>query len=284
MPDNKLMPDLEEYPDEIDVFEVRRGLKRITPLLPLVREGLVVIAGGFARYMVSPLIKQNVAAPGDVDLFCTSVEAYDEVRKALSKMGATQTTSGLLYTTYSVPDMTDPVQLITPAKSKFADPQHYTYGNPIQVISRFDFSVCQFALIPDEDAEEGFVILGSIQGIADERNQFLRIVNDLGNPLRPIMRAQKYIRRGYFMPLSQYVLMFDKWKSADGEFYKKTREWTMGMIENEANAEEWAQGELTFFVEEWAIEATAFDDEELKPVINDDGDTELASEPNVIEW
>lgn len=179
---------------------VRRGITEIESLRSLVSVHDGFIAGGYARYCLSPLPKPVI--PSDVDVFCRTEDAYMNILNELKRQGAKVKIETVNAATLTPPDKwisCPTIQLINPS---------VMVGNPWSIISRFDFTVTIAAL------------MGPSHGIAhkefeaDEYAMQLK-VNFIQCPVGNMRRAIKYCKKGYKLSVKEMVKFYKDWESKD---------------------------------------------------------------------
>lgn len=184
------------------VLFVKRGLTEIRKLLLIVSACDGFVAGGYARYCLSPVPKP--VQPGDVDIFCKEEGAYGKIIQALKDQGATVKIQTVNATTMNPPSdwvACPMIQIINPA---------VMCGDPWSIISRFDFTIAIAAL------------LGNIQGIAHknfEEDEYAGrlIVNYIQCPIGNSVRLHKYLKKGYKVSIKELVKFFLDWESKSEE-------------------------------------------------------------------
>lgn len=185
---------------------VRRGITEIETLRSLVSIHDGFIAGGYARYCLSPLPKPVV--PSDVDVFCRTKEAYTDILNELKRRGAKVKVETVNAATLTPPDgwiSCPTIQLINPS---------VMVGNPWSIISRFDFTVTIAALMgPDHGiAHKEFEV--------DEYAMQLK-VNYIQCPVGNSRRMHKYLKKGYTISVKEMIKFFIDWETKSPERRKQ---------------------------------------------------------------
>ncbi len=180
------------------ILDIQRGISEISKLLIHVEAYNCFVAGGYARYCLSPV--QKPLAPNDVDVFCKEAKDYEPLIKSLTERGAEIIVQTQNATTIKSPASwvsCPTIQIISPTVSS---------GNPWHVISTFfDFTVTMAA------------IMHSSYGIVhpnfeeDEHKKSLRVVNIIC-PLGNLKRAAKYIRKGYRLGAQDMIKFYEAWE------------------------------------------------------------------------
>lgn len=201
------------------VLFIKRGLTEIRKLFLLVEAHGGFIAGGYARYCLSPVPKP--VPPSDVDVFCKEEGAHDKLIKALEGFGAKIKIQTVNATTIIPPPdwvACPTIQIINPA---------VMCGDPWSIISRFDFTIAIAALI------------GKDQGIVhnnfeEDEYKGALVVNYIQCPVGNLRRAMKYIKRGYKLSVREMIRFYEDWDNKSLERKKeimdlvgmKPEEWT----------------------------------------------------------
>lgn len=172
----------------MQTVDVRRGFYEIWELHDLIQRvapDQAWIAGGYAAYMASAA--PCPPAPGDVDVFPRSNDAFGKLYDALMACGVI-TSNSYRAITFSLDDGL-PVQLIHP----FAATEC-----PEKLIDDFDFTVCQAVLVSKRCVMVGHNFL------ADTRAMRLAF-NKIKNPLGAMVRLAKYSQKGYCVSPAELV-------------------------------------------------------------------------------
>ena len=187
----------------IRVQPTKRGQNVLQILHPII-EGKGYIAGSFAAWTS---VDQEHYQPGDIDIFCTSLDAVSEICTSLRRLAFGLDTWG--ETVVSLYPLTGancpichPIQLIAP------HPNWLSY--PVDIIKSFDMDVCRAVVINPEtvaaDINAGDTI-GTILAI--------------NSPLRVAKRVLKYHKRGVQFDDQELVKMFLAWDTMTEEQKKR---------------------------------------------------------------
>ncbi len=191
---------------------ILRGFERIEKLFNLV-QGFGYIAGGYCLYMCSP--RKEPAEARDVDVFTKSAEAYAIIRQKLKENLKVKHESDISITfqTKNVEEWKDcpMINLIKPVKKNLL----LTYGEKIEdVLENFDFSICKVGAISDKEC------LAWWEFLEDERYGRIRILK-MESPVACMIRLCKYAKKGYRIPASQIMDIFQKWDERGQEYKDK---------------------------------------------------------------
>ncbi len=182
--------------DPFEIVPVVRGLTEIKDLLTIVRMSGGFVAGGYARYCVSPLPRP--ALPSDVDVFCTASIAYDSIVERLVEAGAT-----IKITTVNATTIIPPKEWVSCPTIQIIKPE-VMVGDPWSIISKFDFTIAIAAL------QGGDFAMVHPSFMVDEHNQRL-VVQHIQCPVGQMRRAMKYCKKGYKFPVKQMLKLYDDW-------------------------------------------------------------------------
>lgn len=154
-------------------------------------KGLGFLAGGVCRSI------EAVEDIKDYDVFCFEYGSFDELVANIL----------LEFDEYEVTKENDlvvqigSIQVIKPRENKYLR----TWGNPIDVVERFDFSVCKAYL--DENTR---VIPVSSDFYKHIESKTLSIEN-IVCPISTFRRSLKYATKGYFLPLSEIFKLYEEY-------------------------------------------------------------------------
>lgn len=187
---------------------VIRGFDAVSQLFGVVH-GRGVICGGYARYCASPLLSPSDA--GDVDVYCHSVEAFEELKEDLGLLlkPRIETSRAVTYerTTSGLLAYCPEVQLVKPVEQF----RIKTVGSTEDILDNFDFTVVRAAIVSPSEAivDEDF--------IADESEKRLSLRN-IHCPISSTLRVLKYANRGYFISPSDVLPLFLDWEGRPQEY------------------------------------------------------------------
>ena len=171
------------------------------------------IVGGFARYACSP--HPRPLRPDDIDIYCASASAFDNARQALVRAGLTQTkdtTASLSFRDrrpWWLRPLDFTVQLVKPIKLGDIT----LHGSVAAVLAGSDMSVTQIAITDPATVLQH-------PSFADDELQRRIVLLSVPCPLMAIYRISKYMHKGYWLPASELIKVFDAWdrKTADYKF------------------------------------------------------------------
>lgn len=182
------------------------------------------IAGGACR---ASLNNEEIK---DFDIFCFSKESYEPLKAILADMYGDKRENELVYQVANI-------QLIKPRESAFVK----TYGQPIEVISKFDFTVARSYTLDgktfqwiDEEFEQDLI------------SKNLRIKN-IVCPISTLKRVIKYCKRGYFIKTRSIIQLFSHFKDmkVEDDFFNQ-----LGDLMNESDSDD----ELYAFLNKYGID------------------------------
>lgn len=205
-----------------------RGIEEVKPLLPILKELGGVCAGGFPRYCASPN-QQLADQPADIDIFCRTTKAYEDILKAFK---ASQPIDGLGFylkqaketnfavtfryylklgmkatTVYNIEDELPPLEWVESFPVQVVKPKDSleNHGRPADIVNKFDFTVIQAFI----DNETGSVFVHP--DFEEHENAKQLVVTRLDEPLDTLNRVVKYVRKGYNIQPSQFKLLLDSY-------------------------------------------------------------------------
>ena len=150
-------------------------------ILEILRWEKSIVAGGFARWCMSPIY--DTPPPGDVDIFCPNTEAFKKICEVLDNFLSKEIKKETEFTVEYGLENTLPIQIIKPDRFSFETVEG--------LLEQFDMSVVQAALY------NGSTGLVGPKFYDDERNKIVRLNPKVKNLLGFIHRLQKYVRVGY---------------------------------------------------------------------------------------
>lgn len=203
---------------------VRRGEAMVNWLFQLCEQHGAYIAGGFVRWMCSPV--EDTAKPHDVDIFPKTWRAYYALEDALGKAGYTCDYTGAVAQTWQYERLTphndhetllhrfrqelNIIQLILPDTLPGA-----VSNAPLdKVLECFDFSIVRIGLTSAKTA------LADHQFEEDETCKRLR-VRYINFPVGLVMRMTKYAARGYQPTVADIGMAFRGWDAMDADLRKQ---------------------------------------------------------------
>lgn len=200
-----------------NIFKFNKSL--IKNLLPEEVHDKVFVAGSCATHLaqqskeivVEDDTKSSYILPAsDIDLYLYDKYDYDYVKDQLIKKFKIRRPEKEIYvtiladtftTTYNDENYT--IQLIKPRKDKYLQ----TYGQPENVITKFDFSIVRSAYLIHEDK---FVFADKEELIEDLQKKRLRIKYIIC-PVSIVVRIIKYTKKGYNIGVAEIFKMFLEW-------------------------------------------------------------------------
>lgn len=170
-------------------------------------------AGGFPRWMASPLIDPVEA--GDIDVFPNNEQAFKEIIEDCRSAGCTPVSD-----TFTAVTMSDPLygRLKGSPKLQIIKPVNQgaivARGNLWEILSNFDFTVVRVGILSDSQ------VMADAQFLEDESNKKLRIKN-IHCPISSTLRFMKYAKKGYSARANDVLPLFIDWEKRD-DAYKNT--------------------------------------------------------------
>lgn len=195
---------------EYTVMTPIRGITEIAKLIGVVTRCNSYICGGYARYCVTPSF--NPAAASDIDVFSFDEESHE---KAIEEFCDTfcydDAEQGQKETKYSesfIPSWTEHPELHMVKRIQFIKPSKelVTTGNVMDILQRFDFTVCKAALLSPTTA----VVHNGLR--MDDQAGILRIPGEIKNPLDAFSRIIKYCKKGYQISPHTMIKVLNAWK------------------------------------------------------------------------
>lgn len=174
------------------------------------------VAGGFVRWLCSPLIEP--VPFNDIDILCLNDEAEENMCSELDRSGFKVEVESKLSWTYMKRGV-DFDQI-----SRLGDQRHIESFPKIQVIKhtrfpgkhleealgKFDLSICQAALLTLEDARVNEHFL------SDEKARRIRFVG-FHHLYDAFYRVAKYAAKGYHLPFEQQQAIWIAWDNLSAE-------------------------------------------------------------------
>ena len=160
------------------------------------------LAGGYVRWMMS----DSAIDFGDADVWCPRFESFDKMRgimaSAYNMDGHEQPYSWDYY--FETPERNVTISIIKP----ISVPGRVMFGSPNQVIAKFDLSFLRGWSMTGQNMPTW----ESRSDLIDAWNDTIRVVN-ITSYLGNMRRLQKYIRKGFTVPDSEWIKL--------AEFYKE---------------------------------------------------------------
>lgn len=190
-----------------------RGASEIRELLRLVQANGGVICGGYARYCAST--QKAPPIPADVDVFPTTEEAYENLKKALIEAGLNLSSENEVSANFRKSKMPTwlacpRVNLVKPRNEGFLQ----TLGTVEQILENFDFTVVRAAIISDTE------VLVDKDFLEDDPVKRIRI-KTIHCPFGSTYRLSKYIGRGFKSSLSEMLKLFLDWEGRPMEYRER---------------------------------------------------------------
>lgn len=210
---------------------VRRGMTEIKVLFDFLKkfDGRAFICGGYVRYMCSP--DKHPFEAGDVDVYCSDNETYEEVLRELKEHVAIKHENENAITFYSPADgkykYCPIIQLIKP----FNKGAIVATGDMETILKNFDFTVVRCGLKDEETC------LVDANFEHDENKKFLRILN-IHCPISSMIRFMKYSRKGYYTTPIEALKLFNDWDNRDDDYRREIIEGVQRIEDGEELSDE----------------------------------------------
>lgn len=161
-----------------------------------------IIAGGFARWAVTPKCK---ILPNDIDIFCRTPEDFDRLQQYISTCGYIFFNSefAISYRLNHRPWIKFKVQLIRPRQ----EGNIKTFGEPIDIIDNFDFTINMVAIAP----EGVFMVHDFVRHMRGN----LLVFNNIHCPIGILVRIRKYLRKGFNIYINEFIKVLSVWDELD---------------------------------------------------------------------
>jgi len=186
---------------------ILRGFTEIQNIYKLITPSKGMICGGYARYCCSPLHKP--VETNDLDIYPFDETSYNEIRASLERIGFQIKTESVNAITYKLHEdilysATPKLQLIKPMK----EGKIVSFGTIEEILSNFDFSITRACVISETEClvDEDF--------LKDEKEKTLKLKN-IHCPISSTLRCMKYARKGYWLPPSECIKLFEDWSNRD---------------------------------------------------------------------
>lgn len=180
---------------------VLRGFSEIRELYRICQENNAYIAGGYVRYMASQ--RPDVAPAGDVDIFAAD---KDDVRllKVFTDLGYTvEYQSENAYSLSKPTAAPDGYNTLLFAPTPQIIKSGWIGEDLPGTLRQFDFTVVMAGLLSPVQAlvHPGFI---------DDDCAGNLVIENITDPVRMVLRAMKYARRGYHIMPSEVLKIFDR--------------------------------------------------------------------------
>jgi hypothetical protein len=202
MPIDWVGPDL-THTDGTPVFiprEARYNVEisdALKAMLLTIYEHDCFVAGGFVRWLVSPH-DSNVVPYGDIDIFGRTKEAAQNLHDRLLRSEHTTLTEETLWSwklQYSPnPQETYTINIVRVENDKV----YRTFGDPKEVVGRFDFTVTMAWIEKLDPLGTPRRIYTDSRFLGDELHHRLHF-NVIKHPISALRRVLRYARKGYRM-------------------------------------------------------------------------------------
>jgi hypothetical protein len=185
----------------VNCIVIKRNEKIVSLILNDIVKDNGVIAGGYARYVCSP--NAEPISTEDIDIFSYSLIDFHNIEKRCNEskfnnISFIQNTSTAISYEYRIGKEKYKIQLIKPS---------VICGKIEDIISYFDFTVIRGAIALVNDK---IITLFDDCFYGDEVCLTLKIKN-IVNPVEQIFRITKYIEKGYKCPITELILLFEKY-------------------------------------------------------------------------
>lgn len=209
---NDFIPHIDNPSGDLKNLPILRGLTEIRPIWDIVYNNGGVIAGGYARYCLSP--KKNPVPAGDVDVFPIKPESYEalveKIGAKFNKAYENDVSMGFRRSNSRGLTACPTIQVIKPR----SEGRLQTTGSIEHIIRNFDFTVVRAALVDqkmglvDKDFEE------------DEVHMKLHIKN-IHCPIGTSKRVARYVQKGYSIREFEILKLFVDWMNREDEYRLK---------------------------------------------------------------
>jgi hypothetical protein len=161
------------------------------------------ISGGFARHYAV----RNVEHYSDIDIFAISPDSFNVIVEKLTGFyGLPTSESPNAIQWERVRKTIDKITVIKP----FLNSYMKTYGDIYEVLSQFDFGVCQVALYSDALNNGEPTLVASRRFVEEEPRKVLRI-NHINCPIAVAQRVARYVAKGYNIGIRELAKLFNEW-------------------------------------------------------------------------
>lgn len=205
--------EFQEYKPSISFDFTSIEIKRLELVESLIRnicKEEAFICGGYARVACSPCDSPIVTS--DIDIYALKEEYVNVITTRLLEHKYIKVKENDVSFVYSnVFDASlHQINVIKPIQTG----NLHTFGELPDILKNFDFSVARIGIYLKGDevsamADEDFV--------ADELAHRL-VIKNIHCPVAEIARISKYMKKGYFCPLSQIIKCFVDWEGRDEEY------------------------------------------------------------------
>lgn len=211
--------------NEIIYAYVKRGVLIITAIRDMLDLGNrdlaardTYIAGGFARWCVSDRSEKSLIKASDVDIFSPTIDVYEGNKNVLDhthylKM-AFENDFCVQYDNEAYHDMPK-LQLIKPKNEGVV----VTEGSMHTILDNFDFTITRAAIKLWQKLP--YYLARVDKDFIEHEKSGLLIFHNIHCPVSSLVRAAKYIRKGYFLQPSQALKLFQDWDSREDKHKEK---------------------------------------------------------------
>jgi hypothetical protein len=192
------------HKDRFVLVPVRRGIEEMSPLINAALAYGAHIAGGAARWMVSPVA--NPVPTADIDIFPPDQSVFEALEATLMHMGYEKYRGGRadMALTFMHPGLKSPtrfVQLVVPRKEKH---MNTAATNVEELLASLDFTVSRAVIV-----STGYALV-DVDFERDERLRLLR-VRHIVCPISSVRRIAKYTTKGYRCRMLEIIKLFAEW-------------------------------------------------------------------------
>ena len=174
------------------------------------------ISGSYATWLAA----ENAPAPGDIDIFCKTIESFPQLERNLNAVGFKAINYSEFSVTFEDSRNSDEYEevLVLPVQLVYARPLAglleddeidplARYGETPEALTKnFDLSIAQAVVIaPDK-------VWVSLDWLLDMPLRNVTVVNKL-TPVHTAMRLAKYKAKGYDFEQGEMRSLFDAWAS-----------------------------------------------------------------------
>lgn len=211
---------------------VMRGFTEIREIHRICEANNAYIAGGYVRYMASQ--REAVAAAGDVDIFAADKDD-EKLLRAFRDLGYTVAfDSENAYSLNKPTSLPDGYSTLLHAPTPQIIKSGWIGSDLCDTLRQFDFTVVMAGLLSPETA------LVHSSFIEDDLAGNL-VIEHITDPVRIVLRALKYARRGYRMMPNEILRILDsvRYQADDDQGYEDWSEYWEDADDDWDDAREW---------------------------------------------
>jgi hypothetical protein len=201
-----------------------RGIYGATLIMSRIGDRNAVICGGYVRWMCSA--NEKIVEPSDIDIYSADEKTFEDMKIVFNDLEIKfENNICISYKPAKEFQGYPPIQLIKPIKEGAI----VAVGTMEEILNNFDFTVVRAGLLWKSEGmpiSETRVLWAMVDADFehDEKEKTLRIKN-IHCPISSMYRCVKYMKKGYWLPTGQALMLFIDWQERDEEYRMKIIEY-----------------------------------------------------------